>query len=326
MPGLVDVHCHGALGGSFDDDDDDEAAVRAAVAFHARAGSTTLIASLISAPAPVLMRRLRRLVQLATEGVIAGIHLEGPYLSPARAGVHAVDVLRDPDPGELHRFFEAADGHLRMITLAPERRGAAPAIELIRRCGAVAAIGHTDASAAQCTAAVDAGATMATHLWNGMRPLQHRAGGPVSALLADERVYCELIADGEHLADDVLTLSLRVLGPQRAVLVSDASASTGCADGAYRLGATDITVTNGVARTSGTHVLAGSMSTAMDGVRRLVRLGVDVAQAVRAASANPAQAVDLAGVGELRVGGRADLVRTDFDLRVEGVMRAGVWL
>jgi N-acetylglucosamine-6-phosphate deacetylase len=191
----------------------------------------------------------------------------------------------------------------------------------------VAAIGHTDATYDQTLAGVEAGATVGTHVFNGMRPPHHREPGPVFALLGADSVVCELIPDGVHLHDGTLAFAAKVTGPERAALVTDAMAAAGMPDGEYELGGQAVVVADRVARLARDGSIAGSTLTMDAGLRQAVHAGVSMVDAVRMATTTPARAIGVAGdVGALAPGLRADLVMLDDDLRVERVMRAGSWL
>ena len=329
LPGFVDIHNHGGGGHSFTTGDAD--AARQAAAFHLRHGTTTLLASLVSSPYTLMRQATTALAPLVADGVLAGIHFEGPYLSAARCGAQNPTFLRDPSLVELKELLALGEGAVRMVTLAPERDGAAAAIELLTSHGVVAAVGHTDATYQQTQAAVAAGATVATHLFNGMRPIHHREPGPVLALLAAPSVTCELVADGVHLHDGTLAYVAATAGADRAALITDAIDATGMADGRYELGGQPVEVRGGVARLAtadgSAGAIAGSTLTMDAALRRTVHAGVSLMDASRMASGTPARAVGLADeVGALRPGLRADLVELDAELRVRRVMRAGRWI
>jgi N-acetylglucosamine-6-phosphate deacetylase len=263
-------------------------------------------------------------------GLIDGIHLEGPWLSTQRCGAHQPSLMRDPDPDEIGRVLDAGEGTIRMVTIAPERPGALAAVEQFVDAGVVAAVGHTEATYEQTRDAIAAGATVGTHLFNAMRPIDRREPGPVIALTEDPRVTVEVIVDGVHLAPAIYRHVTRAVGPQRVSLITDAMAATGMSDGVYRLGPLDIDVVAGVARVAGTDTIAGSTAT-MDQVFRLAVTHCGLPRdealmlAVRQASVNPARALGLQ-VGGLAPGARADLVVLDADLAVVGVSRAGKWV
>jgi len=328
LPGFVDLHVHGGGGASFTEGSSDEA--RKAAAFHRSQGSTSLLASLVTAPLAELEARAAMLAGLAGEGLIDGLHLEGPFLSPARRGAQDPRYMIAPDVGVFARLHAAARGHLRVITLAPELPGAFAVIEAATRAGVTVAVGHTDATADVTLAAIDAGATHATHLFNGMRPPHHREPGAVGALLDRDEVTCEVIADGVHLDDIAVRLAARAAGPGRLVLVSDAMAAAGMPDGRYQLGSMRVTVAGGVARLlddSGVAgAIAGSTATLARVVRHAITAGLAVPDVAAAASTTPARVLGLAGrTGALRPGLAADLVVCDDDFRPRAVMRHGQW-
>jgi len=331
VPGFVDIHVHGGGGGSFPADPPDiEAATATAVDLHRRHGTTTMIASLVTAQPADLMAQVTAMAELVRSGLVAGVHLEGPWLAAERCGAHELSALRDPDPAELDRVLAAGGGTIRMVTLAPERTGGLAAIRRIVDAGAVAAVGHTEATYAQARAAVDAGATVATHLFNAMRPVHHREPGPVLALMQDPRVTVELITDGVHLHPALYREVSRSVGPHRVALVTDAMAAAGMPDGAYRLGSLAVDVVDGVAKVAGTDTIAGSTAT-MDHVFRYAVTNSGLPRddallaAVRQSSVNPARALGLAEAG-LAVGSAADLVVLDGGLAVTGVLRHGSWV
>ena len=326
LPGFVDVHVHGGGGASFTEGTSDQA--RQAAAFHRGQGSTTVLASLVTAPLAELEARAGLLAGLADEGAIAGLHLEGPFLSPARRGAQDPRHMIAPDVAVFERLHAAARGHLRVITLAPELPGALAVIQAATRAGVTVAVGHTDATAAVTLAAIDAGATHATHLYNGMRPPHHREPGAVGALLDRDEVTCEVIADGVHLDDIVVRLTARAAGPGRLVLVSDAMAAAGMPDGSYQLGSQRVTVAGGVARLLEDRAsIAGSTATLSDVARHAVAAGLPVPDVAAAASTTPARVLGLADrTGALRPGLAADLVVCDDDFRPRAVMRRGEWL
>ncbi|SCG57708.1 N-acetylglucosamine-6-phosphate deacetylase [Micromonospora coxensis] len=325
VPGFVDMHTHGGGGHTFTTGDADSA--RQAAAFHLGHGTTTLLASLVSSPFPLMRDATAAFVPLVGEGVLAGVHFEGPYLSTARCGAQNPDHLRDPSTDELSELIELGDGAVRMVTLAPERAGALDAIKLLTSHGVVAAVGHTDATYDETRAAVAAGASVATHLFNGMRPVHHREPGPVVALLDAPNVVCELVADGVHLHDGMLAFATSTAGPERAALITDAMAAAGMPDGAYELGGQDVVVADGVARLARDGAIAGSTLTMDAALRHAVGAGIPIADAVRMVATTPARAIGLGDkVGALQVGLRADLVVLDDDLNVVRVMRGGSWV
>lgn len=321
LPAFVDQHAHGALGIDFTRATPEEA--RLVTDFHAATGSTRLIASLATAPLDVLARALSTLAPLVDEGVLAGLHLEGPYLSVARRGAHDPRLLRKPSIAELAALVEAGAGSLRMVTIAPELPGALEAISWLVEQKITVALGHSDADFDVARRAIDAGATVATHLFNGMRPLGHREPGLVGAVLDDDRVLLELILDGHHVAAPVASLVRRV-APGRLALVSDAMSATGLGDGAYEIAGSPVLVTEGVAMLADGSSLAGSTATVADGLVRLGVAGVELSEVVSATSGSSARALGLPP--GLAVGARADLVVVGAALDACRVLRAGAWL
>lgn len=332
LPGLVDIHCHGGAGAEFGAD---PAASRRAAAFHHRSGSTSVVASLVSAPQPELLAGMRTCAALVGDGIVAAVHTEGPFLSTARRGAQDPAALTAIDPALVDALAEAAAGRWGAMTFAPELAGAEDLVRRLAAAGVLPAVGHTDADAATTAAALHAAAAaldgrrpLVTHLFNGMRPMHHRDPGPVAAALsaaARGAATVELIADGVHLADATVAMVMDVVGPGSVVLVSDAMAATGMPSGRYALGGMDVQVDGTTARLVTGDSLAGGASTLLDVVRRCVEhAGISLLDAVTAASATPAAVLGLdAVVGALAPGRRADVVAVDPDLRPIAVWRAG---
>jgi N-acetylglucosamine-6-phosphate deacetylase len=327
VPGFVDTHLHGGGGANFSTASAAETATAAAL--HRGHGTTTVIASLVTAGPDELLRQVTELADDVRAGLIDGIHLEGPWLSTTRCGAHQPSLMRDPDPAEIDRVLGAGGGTIRMVTIAPERDGALAAIKQIVDTGVVAAVGHTEATYEQTRAAIAAGASVGTHLFNAMRPIDRREPGPIVALLEDDRVTVELITDGVHIDPAIYRHVTRSAGPDRVSLITDAMAAAGMADGEYWLGPLEVTVADGVARVAGTQTIAGGTAT-MD---RAFRFAVNhsglphdeaLTAAARQSSINPARALGLPCAG-LVAGAAADLVVLDSDLAVTGVLRQGSW-
>lgn len=327
-PGFVDTHVHGGGGANFTAATVEETAT--AVNLHRRHGTTTLVASLVTAGADELLRQVNGLAEAGRAGWIDGVHLEGPWLSTLRCGAHQPELMRDPDPAEIERVLEAGAATVRMVTIAPERLGAPAAIRQLADAGVVVAVGHTEATYEQTRAAIDAGATVGTHLFNAMRPINQREPGPVVALLEDERVTVEIITDGVHVAPAIYRHVALSAGPDRVSLITDAMAATGMTDGTYRLGPLDVDVTGGVARVAGSDTIAGSTAT-MDDVFRFAVVHSELPRddallaAVRQASINPARALGFPDA-TLAAGAAADLVVLDAELAIAGVLRRGDWV
>jgi N-acetylglucosamine-6-phosphate deacetylase len=320
IPGMVDLHVHGGGGASFDAPDAEQ--VRAVAAYHHHHGSTAMLASLVTAPTDRLRRSCALLGELTRGGVVAGIHLEGPFLSPRRCGAQDPRYIVAPNVDLLEQLWQDAAGQIAMVTIACEQPGA---LEVIQWCVAhdvIAAVGHTDADADATRQAVDSGARIATHLFNAMPPLHHRAPGPVGVLLADPRVTCELIFDGGHIAATVARIVVAAAGPERIAAVTDAIAASGLPDGRYTLGGLDVYAQSGVVRLADSGALAGSTTTMGDSLRRVVSWGIALPDAVMMHSHTPALRL---GLPEgLKEGNPADLVLLDDTLTIQGVLRTGV--
>lgn len=306
VPGLVDLHAHGALGYDFATCSVDGAA--AAAGHHRARGTTAMLASIATGPVADTAAALARLRPLVENGTLAGLHLEGPWLSPERRGAHRAGLLHAPRSEEVETYLAAADGALRIVTLAPELPGALDAVRRLVAEGIVVAIGHTDASAEQTRRAIDAGATLVTHLFNGMPPMHHRTPGPVGVALTDDRVLFECIVDGHHLDGTTVDL-VRRAAPERLVLVSDAMSATGCADGEHTIAGSAVTVRDGMAVLTDGSSLAGSTITVADAARRLLDRGSSLTEVVAAAATRPARLLGRAA--PLAVGAPAEMVAID---------------
>ncbi|WP_231155669.1 N-acetylglucosamine-6-phosphate deacetylase [Streptomyces sp. CNZ748] len=326
VPGFVDLHNHGGGGASFAGGDTED--VLQGVRTHRLHGTTTLVASAVTGDLDFLARHAGMLAELAQQGDIAGIHFEGPFISPCRKGAHDESLLRDPDPAEVRKLIDAAHGHARMMTLATELPGGLDSVRLLVEHGVIAAVGHTDATYEQTLAAVDAGASVATHLFNAMPPLGHRAPGPITALLEDERVTVELINDGTHLHPAALQLAFHHAGRERVAFITDAMDAAGFGDGRYMLGPLEVEVADGVARLVEGNSIAGSTLTLDRAFKRAVTVDrLPVEDVVAAISANPARLLRLDDrIGSLEPGKDADLVVLDDAFDLVGVMRRGEWV
>ncbi|MEU1278657.1 N-acetylglucosamine-6-phosphate deacetylase [Streptomyces sp. NPDC005805] len=326
VPGFVDLHNHGGGGASFTSGTAEE--VLTGVETHRRHGTTTLVASTVTGEMDFLAHRAGFLSELVEQGDLAGIHFEGPFISPCRKGAHSEALLRDPDPADVRKLLDAARGTAKMVTLATELPGGLDSVRLLAEHGVIAAVGHTDATYEQTVEAIDAGATVATHLFNAMPPLGHRAPGPIAALLEDERVTVELINDGVHLHPAALELAFHRAGAGRVAFITDAMDAAGFGDGRYRLGPLDVEVTDGVARLVEGGSIAGSTLTLDTAFRRAVTVDrLPVEDVVEAIAANPARLLGAYDrIGSLEPGKDADLVVLDADFGLKGVMRKGEWV
>jgi N-acetylglucosamine-6-phosphate deacetylase len=328
VPGFVDIHVHGGGGHTMTMGDPD--AVEAAAAFHRCHGTTTTLASFVTAPVDELAAAVSRLADWlagadpAVRRRIVGVHLEGPFLSAARCGAQNPAHMVDPTPGDVQRLIDAGRGEIRVVTIAPERAGALDAIGQLVAAGVVAAIGHTDATFEQTAAAVAAGASLATHVGNAMSPLHHREPGAVGGCLAAPSVVCELIVDGHHLHPGMVRLVATAKSADDIALITDAISATGAGDGRYVLGSMEVEVADGVARLVHGHSLAGSTLTMDAAFRNAIGCGLTVGAASRAASLNPARVIGLADeVGSIAAGKRANLLVLDETLSIVAVVEDG---
>ncbi|MEU5686639.1 N-acetylglucosamine-6-phosphate deacetylase [Streptomyces venezuelae] len=326
VPGFVDIHNHGGGGASFTSGTVED--VLKGIHTHRLHGTTTVVASTVTGEMDFLAQRAGLLSELAEQGDLAGIHFEGPFISPCRKGAHSEDLLRHPDPADVRKLMDAARGHARMFTLATELPGGIDSVRLLAEHGVIAAIGHTDATYEQTVEAIDAGATVATHLFNAMPGLGHRVPGPIAALLEDERITVELINDGTHLHPASFELAFHHAGAARVALITDAMDAAGFGDGRYMLGPLEVEVKDSVARLVEGGSIAGSTLTQDRAFKRSVTVdGLSVEDTVRAISANPAKLLgQYDKVGSLEPGKDADVVVLDAAFDVKGVMRKGEWV
>ena len=316
VPGSIDLHIHGSAG--FDVMDDTAESLPAIEQFLARHGVTSYCPTTVTAPLDKTLRALERLANAIEKGQPqtqdaagrarpVGIHLEGPFISHARRGVHPSEHLLPPTLQTFERFWNAARGNIRVITIAPELQGAIEVIAAASQRGVCVSLGHTDADTESALRGIEAGARHATHTFNAMRPLHHRGSGILGTVLTDDRVSADIIADGVHLDPAIVKLIAQAKGPERTVLITDATAATGMPEGQFRLGDMDVEVRGGVATANG--VIAGSILTMDQAVRNLASFaGWSVPQAAAAASRNPARVLGLKNKGQLIPGADADFV------------------
>lgn len=317
-PSFFDVHIHGAFG--HDVMEATASALDAIGRFLAAHGTGGYLATTVAASVDETLRALSGLARLidhrADNAPVArpiGIHLEGPFLSHLKRGVHPPEHLQPADIALFDRLFDAAEGHVRLMTLAPELPGAADLAAHATRRGVRVSVGHSNATAAETGAVVAAGAVSATHTFNAMRPLDHREPGILGVVLSDESLYAELICDGIHTTPEMVKIWSRCKGPDRAILVTDAMSATGMPDGDYRLGSLTVTVANGRA-TSG-DILAGSVLTLDRALANFLRFtGASLEHGLKLLTANPAAMTGLAAsAGHLAPGLPANFVAVNPD-------------
>lgn len=320
-PGFVDLHIHGAFGADLM-----AGGVGAVSAGLPRHGCTSFLPTTVTASWGETLAAVTALAAAAEhppEGARpAGIHLEGPFLNPARRGMQVPEHMRPPDDAAVDALLEAGHGQVRQVTLAPELPGGLEAVRRLAARGVVVALAHSDASFEQAVAAAEAGARHVTHCFNAMRPLHHREPGLAGAALALPGLTAEVIADGVHVHPAMLRVLWRARGWRRLAVVTDAMPGAGAPEGRYRFGGQDVTVRGGAARLhDGT--LAGSVLTMDRAVATMVAAGAPPRQAVAMASRVPAAIAGLSDVGALAPGRRADVLGLTPDLGVAWVMIGG---
>lgn len=324
-PGFVDVHVHGGGGHSFFTRDADR--VRAYAAWAPRNGVTSFLVSTVGEDDAATLETLWALAPTigSTAGAEPlGFHLEGPFINPVRKGAFPPSYLRAPSRDEFARYQHAAGGMIRQVTIAPELPLALDLAAAIAVSGAIPAMGHTDATAEQARAGFDSGIRHVTHVYNAMRPLHHRDGGPIAAALLQDSATCELICDGAHVAPDALRLAYRALGPARAVVVTDNLHIAGTELQGGDFGGEHIEVSGAKAvRSDGT--IVGSVATMDVHFRNSIAfLGIDLAAAFRICSTNPARVAGAgARKGALDRGKDADIVMLDADRDVVATVCRG---
>ena len=334
-PGFVDIQVNGFAGLDFNDPGASIGQIALALDTILTTGVTRCLPTVITGGPDDMLQCLRNLRQAQRElpwgRAIAGFHVEGPYIEPEDGprGAHPRRWVRPPDIAEFHRWQDATDGHIRLITLSPHWPEAPGYIRAITNAGVAASIGHTGATAGQIAAAVDAGATLSTHLGNGAHGVMRRHPNYIWDQLAEDRLSASFIVDGIHLGQAFLRTALRAKMVQRAVLVTDASAPAGAEPGRYRLGEQDADLTSdGRVVLAGTDKLAGSALRMNEGVANMVRLGgLSLRDAVQTATVNPARIVKLGGrLQGLKPGDAADIVAFGMDdgaLQIDSVYLDG---
>jgi N-acetylglucosamine-6-phosphate deacetylase len=308
IPGFVDIHCHGGGGYYFSNLNSDLISI--AIETHRQAGTTTQYASLVTTDLDQLRSQIEALIPFVRSGDLAGIHLEGPYLSHAKCGAHAPELLRAPQLAEVQSLIEWGQGTIAMVTIAPELEGALESIAWLASQGIIAAIGHSDADADTARAAIDAGARVVTHFTNAMAKM---VGGQSMAteVLEDSDISLELINDGTHVPIDVIEV-IKKNALDRTILVTDAISAAGGDDGKYLIGNLDVEVKDSIARLVSNGALAGSTLTMERAFINFIdKDGVNIVDAVRASSTYAAQVFGLKNVGSISVGKKADILHFD---------------
>lgn len=333
LPGLVDLQVNGYAGYDVNAADVTIDEIVQLTRVVVTRGTTTYVPTIVTASETAIVHALtviaaaRRRDPLARHA-IAGVHVEGPYLSSedGARGAHDRRWLRDPDPDELRRWLAAADGLLRVVTIAPERPGSIEYVHAATQAGVRIAVGHTHANADEIHAAADAGASLSTHLGNGIAPVLPRHANPIWPQLADRRLIAGLIADGEHLTSDAFIAMARAKGAGGALLVSDSAALAGAVPGEYRtpVGGSVTVSASGRLALTGSGLLAGSGASLLECLRWAIRTTAIPADVLAdMATIGPARTLQRRDRGRLTAGASADLVLLDRDMRVAAVVVAG---
>ena len=329
-PAYVDIHIHGGAG--HDVMETDPGALPALERLLAQHGVGGYLPTTITAPVEQTLGALERLADAIESGDATpgeggrarplGIHMEGPFLSHAKRGVHPPESILPPTIGMFNRFWEAARGRIRLMTIAPETEGAQEVIAEAARRGVCVSIGHSDANQEAARTAIDKGARHATHTFNAMRALDHREPGILGVVLSDDRISADIIADGIHVDPAIVKLFIKAKGAAGSVLITDALSATGMPDGHYRLGGLELDVKGGRCTSRG--ILAGSVLTLDRAVRNVMQFaGCDLQEGVRFASLNPAKAAGLEKNGVLEPAAHADIVVLDRNGGVRKTIIAG---
>ncbi|BFT70294.1 N-acetylglucosamine-6-phosphate deacetylase [Paenibacillus sp. P36] len=327
LPGFIDVHVHGGYGADFMEASPET--LDTITRFHAKNGTTAMLATTMTQTHEAIDRVLGEVSRYMQEPMpyaqLLGVHMEGPFISPKWAGAQDPKLMLPPQLSWLQDWHERFPQLVKQLTLAPEVEGALETIAWLRDRGIVAACGHTDASYADIQSAVGAGLSHAVHTFNAMKPLHHREPGTVGAVLTDDRISGEVIADGHHVHPAAIRLLVKAKQPDGLLLITDAMSAAGLGDGQYDLGGQAVTVQSGVARLTEGGALAGSTLTMIDALRFMVReVGVSVEEASRFASGNPARLLQLqASHGSIAQGKQADLLLVSPELELERVWIRG---
>lgn len=324
-PGFIDIHNHGNSG--WDIMDASQEGLDAMADFHLRQGVTSFLGTVITSSYREITRAIDNMLAYENKmnrSNLIGIHLEGPFFSLEKKGAQPKEFIRAIDLDFIKGIYSRAQGRLKMVSLAPELEGAEELIDYLGERGVKSALGHSMAKYKETKRAIDQGATIATHLYNGMRAFDHREPGIVGACLLDERVYCELICDRKHLHDGAIALAYRLKGPERLIVVSDAMMAAGLVDGDYSLGGQKVQVGKGEAR-----LLDGNLAGSVLGLDRAIYnlvnyLDIDLVDAVRMASLTPAEALGIDKMkGSIELGKDADLVLIDRDINIYNIILRG---
>ncbi|HCX79617.1 MAG TPA: N-acetylglucosamine-6-phosphate deacetylase [Firmicutes bacterium] len=326
LPGLIDLHIHGVNG--HDTMDASFEALNGMSNYLARQGVTSFLAATVTAGMDKILGAVENIANCRQQGLhgarLLGAYIEGPYLNPENSGAHCKDCLRELDSLEIEAILAKAGGNVRVFALAPEKENAIPVIQGLTGRGIKVALGHSSATYGETNRAIETGASIAVHTFNGMGGLHHREPGIVGAVLNSGKIMAELIADGVHVAFPVIEILLKCKDKEDIILITDCMRAGGLGDGEYELGELKVRVKDGIARTK-EGSLAGSTLRLIDGVKNLVqKVNVPLADAVHMASLNPARALGQSGrLGSIAEGKQADLIAIDDEFNVVFTMVGG---
>lgn len=322
LPGFIDTHCHGGNGFFFSDSK--IANIESIAEFHLQKGTTTLFASLVTQESSILLEQVGRLGSNIPFLTVAGIHLEGPWLSEKFCGAHDISALRKPDKSEIEELISRSNNTIISVTIAPEIEGALEAIALLKSLGVVVALGHTDADAKITRQAIDCGASIITHFYSAMRPISHRVSSLALEALYDKDVFLEFILDGTHIIPDAIQLLLDT-ARHKLIAVTDAISAAGSSDGEIQLGNIAVVVKNGVAKIKNSELLAGSTLT-MDRAFKFLMQNFEVSyvEAAKFFAGNAAMKYQLPEVGTIEPGNLANIVVVNFNHDIEAVLFRGI--
>ena len=317
-PGLVDTHIHGIHG--FATDDAQGSSILGMSEALARYGVTSFLPTLYAGRPDKMVREISAIVEVIGKekgARIAGIHLEGPFLSPKKAGAQEPGSLSNPSTAVMQKFIDAGKGYIRAMTIAPELPGVEEVAKLAKANGIVLLMGHTNATYQEAKAGMELGILHATHMFNAMSPLNHKNPGVAGVSLMDSRMHCEIIADGIHVNKDLVMHVIRTKAKDRVVLITDSLGPTGLGNGKYRANGDDVCLgeTGAFVNASNPELLCGSALTLNKAVSNVVAWGTEVPQALRMASENPARVYGFTDIGLISKGARADLVLFDKDFK-----------
>lgn len=326
-PGFVDIHNHGNIG--FDIMDCTEEAIDNIGKFHLQNGVTSYLGTVITSSYENMSNAIENLAGYRNKedfSQLIGIHLEGPFFSLDKKGAQPGKYIKSPNMEEIKEILHVSKGYLKMVSIAPEIHGALDIISYLRSKDIIVALAHSNGSFEEAEAGINYGATVATHLYNGMREFNHREPGIIGAVLLDERVYCEIIYDRIHLHDAAVKIAIKMKGINKIVLVSDAMMAAGLSDGDYELGGQKVIVKDGTARLE-TGNLAGSTLNLRDAVYNMIHyLNIPIKDAIRMASLSPAKAIGIDKYkGSIEIGKDADMILIDKDINILGTMVMGKW-